>query len=113
MDLLRHTNHIKYLFKSEVSLRAVQVFNQHEDDTRAQKGGTAIMAFDQFAGLVTSVGMDEIDLGRWCWLLIKGKHRHVTRIITAYQSCRHKRSGLLAVGAQHMRYYRKKKRERV
>ena len=50
-----------------------------------KKVGAAIMAFDQFSGIITATGMYESGLGRWCWLLIKGRYGQITRIITAYQ----------------------------
>ena len=108
--ILKHHNQLTQLFKTETTIRAVQAFNIHEDDTRAQEGGTAILGFDQFAGLIHTTGVDVSGLGRWCWISFKGRHNHITRIITAYQPCTHKKTGLSTVGAQHMRYYRSKNR---
>jgi len=105
-DILRHSNKLEQLFKSEVQIKAVSAHNIHEDDTRAQEGGTAIIAFDQLASLVKTSGVDPSGLGRWSWVKILGKHSQVTRIICAYQPCTSKRTALSSVGAQHRRYYR-------
>ena len=107
-DILRHANKLEQLFKSEVQIKAIASHNIHEDDTRAQEGGTAIITFDQLANLQNSAGVDRTGLGRWSWIKIKGKHNHVTRIICAYQPCTSKRTSLSSVGAQHRRYLRNK-----
>ena len=87
-DLLNNGSQLKQLFQSEVATRAVTAHNEHEDDMRAQEGGTGMVVFDQLAGLIHKSGVDLTGLGRWCWFTLKGKHKHVTRIITAYQPCR-------------------------
>ena len=105
-DLLNNGSQLKQLFQSEVATRAVTAHNEHEDDMRAQEGGTGMVVFDQLAGLIHQSGVDLTGLGRWCWFTLKGKHKHVTRIITAYQPCRSNKSRLSTVYSQHRRYYR-------
>ena len=70
-DLLRHANKLEQMFKSEVQIKAIASHNVHEDDTRAQEGGTAIIAFDQLASLQNSAGVDLTGLGRWSWIKIR------------------------------------------
>ena len=111
-DMLQHKSKLEQLFKSEVQIRAVSSHNIHENDTRAQEGGTCIIAFDHFAGLVHSTGVDTSGLGRWSWTLIKGKHNHATRIISAYNPCTSKKTSLSSVGAQHRRYHRQRGRNK-
>ena len=86
-DLLKHKCQLQQLFQTEVSTKAITAHNVHEDDSRSQEGGTGMVVFDQFASLIHSTGIDRTGLGRWCWILVKGKHNHRTRIITAYQPC--------------------------
>ena len=105
-DLLNDGSQLKKLFHSEVAARTVTAHNEHEDDMRAQEGGTGMVGFDQLAGLIHTSGVDTTGLGRWCWFTIKGKHNHITRIITAYQPCRSKNKQLHTVYSQHRRYYR-------
>ena len=107
-DLLNNGSQLKQLFKSEVMARTVTAHNKHENDMRAQEGGTGMVVFDQLAGLIHKTGIDPTGLGRWCWMTIIGKHKHVTRIITAYQPCRSNPKRLSTVYAQHRRYYRVK-----
>ena len=105
-DLLKNGSQLKQLFQSEVAVRAVTAHNEHEDDMRAQEGGTGMVVFDQLASLINKSGVDSTGLGRWCWLTLKGKHKHVTRIVTAYQPCRSNKKQLRTVYSQHRRYYR-------
>ena len=107
-DLLRYTNKLEQLFKSDVQIKAIAAHNIHENDTRAQEGGTAIITYDQLANLQHSAGVDLTGLGRWCWITLKGKHKHTTRIICAYQPCTSKHTSISTVGAQHRRYLRSK-----
>ena len=105
-DLLKHKCQLQQLFQTEVSTKAITAHNVHEDDSRSQEGGTGMVVFDQFASLIHSTGIDRTGLGRWCWMLVKGKHNHSTRIITAYQPCRSSHTRLHTVYNQHRRYYR-------
>ena len=86
-DFLKHKCQLQQLFQTEVLAKAITAHNLHEDDYISQEGGTGMVVFDQFASLIHSTGIDRTGLGRWCWMLVKGKHNHSTRIITAYQPC--------------------------
>ena len=66
--ILKHHSQLTQLFKTETFIRAVQAYNIHDDDTRAQEGGTAILGFDQFGSLINTTGVDITGLGRWCWI---------------------------------------------
>ena len=85
--MLQYKNKLEQLFKSEVQIEAVASHNINENDTRAQEGGTCIIAFDYFSGLVLSSRVNPAGLGRWRWTMIEGKHNHITRIISAYNPC--------------------------
>ena len=43
-----------------------------------------MLAFDQMASRMHSSGSDPTGMGRWSWMLFKGKNGHATRIVTAY-----------------------------
>ena len=54
-----------------------------EKSVRSQFGGTAMMAVDQFAARVQSVGKDPRDLGRYCWMEVGGGGK-TTVLLTVY-----------------------------
>ena len=83
--------------------------NKHENISRFQYGGNAILAFDETASRVIKTGADESGLGRWAWMLFEGKNNHKTRVISAYFPCKIKdRKKTQTVYAQHERYLNKK-----
>ena len=66
-------------------MRTSTAYNKHEFTARAQYGGTATVCLDQLAHRTGGTGADERGLGRWSWILLRGKHNLNTRIVTAYQ----------------------------
>ena len=63
-DLLNDRSQLKKLFQSEVAARTVTAHNEHEDDMRAQEGGTGMVGFDQLAGLIRASRVDITGLER-------------------------------------------------
>ena len=43
--------------------------------SRAQQGGTSTLVVNEVSHRCTEVGFDDTGLGRWSWVLIKGKQR--------------------------------------
>ena len=69
----------------KIFAKAKKVTNKHEFTARAQYGGTETVCLDQLAHRTGGTGADERGLGRWSWILFRGKHNLNTRIVTAYQ----------------------------
>jgi hypothetical protein len=90
------------LFRTDVEAKSICGYNRYDGvDERSQHGGTAIIALDTAATKVQSSGTDVTGLGRWSWMLIVGKGVHRTRIISAYQPCKHAKNGGESSYAQH------------
>ena len=73
---------------------------------RGQYGGTAMMAINTMVAKINTCGYDPSGLGRWCWMLLRGKRDTVTRIVTAYCPCKANIKGTTGqhtVYAQHLR----------
>ena len=51
---------------------------------RSQYGGTAMLGINALASKINRTGYDSSGLGRWSWILMRGKRDTVTRIVTAY-----------------------------
>jgi hypothetical protein len=49
-----------------------------------QYGGTALFTINDIAHRVTNKGCDTTNLGRWCWISLRGKNCYTLTIITAY-----------------------------
>jgi hypothetical protein len=49
-----------------------------------QWGGTSLVARGKLAHNIGKKGVDEIGLGRWCWMQFVGKNSKSTRIIFDY-----------------------------
>ena len=81
--------------------------NKHESIDAFQYGGTAVISFDEAAHRVKATGADETGLGRWSWMVFEGKHKHVTRIISAYIPCKSSPDRYQTVYNQHRRYFLK------
>ena len=96
------------LFQSQTELKAVAGHNIHEENGRAQEGGTCLMIFDFLTTVTSELGTDPTGLGRWCWAKFVGKNDHVTRLVSAYQPVRAGKRQLKAVYQQHRRYFRSK-----
>lgn len=89
------------LFRSENAICTVSSNNTFENFGRRQQGGTFGLAFGQLASRVQDVGGD--DLGRWSWMLFRGRDGHKVRIVVAYQPCRAKDTQVGMVYQQHKR----------
>lgn len=87
-------------------LRYSVAYNKHDCTCRHQFGGSITMSVDQITHRVSGSGADDIGLGRWSWLLMKGRNKSLVRIITAYQPNISKnplQSG--TVYSQHRKYF--------
>ena len=60
-------------------------YNKHDKQYRHQYGGCISLGIDQVTHRISGSGADERGLGRWSWLLLKGKDKILVRVITAYQ----------------------------
>ena len=97
--------------RTENKLRTVVSQNRHtEPGTRRLHGGTFACAFGEAASRVSTTGVDPSGLGRWSWMLFRGRHGVTTRIITAYQPNRSRRDRLETVYAQHDSYWFRRRR---
>ena len=73
---------------------------------RCQYGGTAMIAVNSLVAKINQTGYDPSGLGRWSWILMRGKRDTITRIITAYCPVKPSISGTTGqhtVYAQHLR----------
>ena len=73
---------------------------------RSQYGGVTMMAINSLVSKINTCGYDSAGLGRWSWMLMRGKRDTITRVITAYCPCRSTASGHMGqhtVYAQHLR----------
>ena len=74
---------------------------------RGQYGGTTMMAVNTLVAKINTTGYDPTGLGRWSWMLMRGKRDTITRVITAYCPCKPQLSGTTGqhtVYAQHLRH---------
>ena len=81
-------------------------YNLHDiSGRRSQHGGTALLAVNDIVKKINTCGTDTSGLGRWSWILMRGKNWTVTRIISAYcpvRSSKKGASGQRTVSAQHI-----------
>jgi hypothetical protein len=91
------------LFWSENAIRTMVSFNRFENWGRQQQGGTFGLVFGQLASKVQEVGSD--DLGRWSWMLLKGRAGHKVRIVMAYQPVVQRATMIGSVYQQHRQCY--------
>jgi hypothetical protein len=92
-------------FRSENALRTVASYNTHENFGRRQHGGTFELAFGELAQRVIDTGTDSRGLGRYSWMLLRGRSGHRARLITIYVPCKSSRFGQSTVMAQHRRHF--------
>ena len=104
-SLLQNQHQLRELFHSEVPVKAVSAFNEHEGDIRNQPGGTGIITFDKMTLIFLQTGRDTTGLGRWSWISATNQHQVTTRIISAYQPCRTKRQRFTTIYAQQSRFF--------
>ncbi len=64
-----------------------------------QWGGTALFSINEAAHRVLDKGIDDSNLGRWCWTRYKGRNNHILRIVCAYRQ--NFPTGHLSVYSQH------------
>ncbi len=76
------------MFQQEVACKAIAAHNMHHGVSRAQEGGTGIVAFGDTTGYISKVGKDPYGLGWWCWTLYGGSEGHRTRVIVVYNACK-------------------------
>jgi len=60
---------------------------QDPDVTTYQPGGTGLLVVNQLAHRAQRPGKDQVGLGHWCWIRLKGKGTQHLRIISAYCPC--------------------------
>jgi hypothetical protein len=82
------------MFQRELACTSVGAHNVHEAKIagRVQEGVTGSICFSETVGYVRKTGKDEEGLGRWYWLLLGKNNGHQTRIISAYNPCKNKKS---------------------
>ena len=86
-------------------MRISSANNKHENIATFQYGGTSVMAFNAAAHRVKATGADKSGLGRWSWILFEGKHKHYTRVISAYVPCKSTTDRMQTVYNQQKRYF--------
>ena len=75
------------LFGQGKERRSVVGYNKSEEKiARSQAGGTAMMAIGRVKSKVMDTGVDETDLGRWCWIKLGGGGK-TTYVVTVYVPC--------------------------
>ena len=60
-------------------------YNKRSNKYKHQYGGCISLAIDQVTHRISGSGADERGLGRWSWILMKGKDSIKVRVITIYQ----------------------------
>ena len=80
---------------------------------RGQYGGTAMIAVNTMVAKVNTCGYDPSGLGRWCWMLLRGKRDTVTRIVTAYCPCKANIKGTIGQHTVYAQHLRKSEREPI
>jgi hypothetical protein len=58
-----------------------------------QPGGTATIVVDRWTSRIITTGMDPHNLGRWSYIILRGKSDSTICIITAYRVCKVKYTG--------------------
>lgn len=84
-------------------LEVATAHNRQEKLHFYQPGGTSMMAYDQTSYRASASGADDLGLGRWSWMLLRGKTANV-RIVTAYIPCTMKAEDTNTVWAQQNQY---------
>ena len=64
--------------------RIATAYNTLGHQSRSQYGGTAILGLDFIVQKINTCGYDDSGLGRWCWMMMKGKNDTTTRVVSAY-----------------------------
>jgi len=78
-------------------------YNKHETEpSEHQPGGTGILVVNEFSHRALSPGTDELGMGRWSWIRLRGKAGHVLQIIAAYRPC--VSSGPMSTHQQQVQY---------
>ena len=105
---MRKGQDLSTLFRTNTEAKTICGYNKHDNIERGQEGGTAIIALDSAATMVSKSGTDFTGLGRWSWMWIRGKGNHHTRIIAAYQLCRNNSKGVESNYALQRQYFRER-----
>ena len=88
--------------------RISTAYNIHDPlARRSQYGGTAMIAINSLVAKINTCGYDPSGLGRWTWMLMRGRRGTTTRVITAYCPCKVHITGpsnQRTVYAQHLRH---------
>lgn len=81
-------------------------YNKNNNQSRQQYGECITLSIDQVTHRVSGSGADERGLGRWSWILLKGKNMNKVRIITVYQPnlCRNS-TNPASVYSQHRKFF--------
>lgn len=93
-------------------LEVCAAHNKHENLHFFQPEGTSMLALYQVAFRVSASGADSAGLGRWAWMLLRGKGVNV-RFISAYQTCMMRAEEKYTVWVQQQRYLKYVKKEQV
>ncbi len=73
-------NDLKQMFQCKLACTGVLAHNVHKAkfSGRVQEGGTGTICFGDLVGYIKKTRRDDKGLGRWCWVLFGGNHRHNT-----------------------------------
>ena len=90
----------------EADVRSVVAHNVHEDVGKTQEGGTSMLMFGPLIEyLDTSEGSkDDLGLGRWVVMTLRGNNNSTTRIVCGYNPCGNEKTDSGTVYQQHRRY---------
>jgi hypothetical protein len=92
-------------FGREADIKSTVVHNVHENIGHIQEGGTAVLAFGRLAQHAdTSSGKNELGLGRWSVMTLRGEEGFVTRVVCGYNPCGNARPDSGTVYQQHRRF---------
>ena len=103
----RNNINLTEIFKGgEAEIRTVAAHNVHENVSRYQEGGTAMMMFGPLIESLEPTGTckDDSGLGRWVVMTVKGE-KHTTKIVCGYNPCINSKVQSSTTYQQHRRYF--------
>ena len=98
----------------EADIRAVAAHNVHENVSKYQEGGTALLAFGPIVEQYDfeHSGKDNTGLGRWVSMVFRGSEGVTTRIVCGYNPCYNTRKESRTFYQQNRRYLITKEKDR-
>ena len=89
----------------EAELRAVIAHNTHENISKVQEGGTALLTYGPLIDHIESSAKDETGLGRWVVTCLQGSDGLKTRVVCAYNPCHNTKQNSSTSYQQQRRYW--------